>query len=694
MKKLFHSALSMCLIISVISSSVMSTSVMAQGIAIPLGDPPDEIIAAGNDAATGMGEVNAILANKPVDMVALQSALQNVDQSLVNMQSLTAQGLTTEAAASIMAGLQTGLVNAGMVDALQALQDIQNLPADAQAAALKYANQAAADVEEGVMDALEEAGVIDDMGNLQQLYADLVNAQASAKAYIQDQIDALEEEIQDKIQATKNLIESKIKDTVGGIVDIENLIALANMVQFFLQIDLGKLIKDAMSNVVSSMMGQIMKEALKTIMSGLPTNNTIPRMIAATARKMKEIANEVKKVTDLITANMEVIAVDLWGKNINPAMGQINIKIAEGAAQQSQSAASLFDAKHQLETQLVLQKIRARAHKDYHPSTGMCEFGSATKSLAASERKSELAALQLARRSQDRALGKDGSAAAPGNTRDKRSRLRQFREKFCDPRDNNSGLEIMCKHIQNDIDATDDEIGAEEKQRMNKDIDYLRTVDAPWTLEIDFFDGKTTNEEEEVLALAANLYGNMVFYRPNPSALESKEGKENQLRPQQELYLDMRALLAKRSVAENSFNAITSMKAQGSEGSQDGIKGSKEYLTAILEELGISNADDNAAIKEILGDQPSYYAQMEVLTKKIYQSPEFYTNLYDKPANVARKEVALQAIGLMQKFDLFKSYLRQEASMSILLELAVMDLQDESETNINADITKAPNSNQ
>ena len=70
---------------------------------------------------------------------------------------------------------------------------------------------------------------------------------------------------------------------------------------------------------------------------------------------------------------------------------------------------------------------------------------------------------------------------------------------------------------------------------------------------------------------------------------------------------------------------------------------------------------------------------MEILTKKIYQNPDFYTNLYDKPANVERKGVALQAIGLMQKFDLFKSNLRSEASLSVLLELAVIDLQKEVE---------------
>ena len=74
---------------------------------------------------------------------------------------------------------------------------------------------------------------------------------------------------------------------------------------------------------------------------------------------------------------------------------------------------------------------------------------------------------------------------------------------------------------------------------------------------------------------------------------------------------------------------------------------------------------------------------MEVLTKKVYQKPDFYTNLYDTPANVDRKEVAMQAIGLMQKFDIFKSYLRNEASLSVLLEMEVVTLQNEVENEIN-----------
>lgn len=360
----------------------------------------------------------------------------------------------------------------------------------------------------------------------------------------------------------------------------------------------------------------------------------------------------------------------LWEEMILPAMRDMADELSTISTYQTLIIGQFFDAKHQLETQQTLQEIRARAHKDYHPSTGMCEFGSVAKSLAASERKAEFTALTLSQRSQDRSLGAAGTASASSNENDKKSRRAQFAEKFCDVADNNNGLGEMCKH--------DGGAGAVDKERINKDIDYARTVDAQWTLDIDFTDEDLTNEEEEIFALASNLYGHNVA-RVSSDVLEpQKEG----VTPAQLNYVDYRALLAKRSVAENSFNAIVAMKSNG-------LPGSKDYLTAIMEDLGVSKTRETGNPAEtdmdkILGENPSYYAQMEILTKKLYQNPEFYTNLYDKPANIGRKEVALQAIGLMQKFDLFKSNLRSEASLAILLELAVDELQDYAEDENNS----------
>jgi hypothetical protein len=386
------------------------------------------------------------------------------------------------------------------------------------------------------------------------------------------------------------------------------------------------------------------------------------------------------RVRDHMTAErtgMQIwTATIFWEDNILPALMMMADQLTAVAMQQTQIIGSFLDAKHQLETQQVFQRLEAQAHKDYHPSTGMCEFGSISKSLAASERKSELTAIVASARSQDRALGNQNTLAASGQSGDKEGRIKQFREKFCDPRDNNDGLAELCDHDQAPGGtlgaAAPGGIGAPNASasRKNKDIDFIRTVDFPWTLNVDFTDATLTDNEEEVLALAANLYGHDIFQRATPpeSLFSTTTPGAPRINSMQKIYMDMRAVLAKRSVAENSFNAIMSMKAAGT-------PGSRAYMVGLMNELGISSAE----INQLLGPNPSYNAQMEVLTKKIFQSPDFYTNLYETPANVKRKGVAIQAIGLMQKFDLYKSYLRNEASLSVLLELAVQDIQSEVE---------------
>ncbi len=379
-------------------------------------------------------------------------------------------------------------------------------------------------------------------------------------------------------------------------------------------------------------------------------------------------------VKEEFIAHREWIMITLWQDHILPAMMLMAEQLTVVAMQQAEIVGTFLDAKHQLETQRIFQQLQARAHKDYHPSIGMCEFGSSIKSLAASERKGEYNAVLMSQRSMDRQLGNANSSATYGNDLDKEGRLEQFKEKFCDPKDNNDGLGLMCKQK---IDPAPDPDSA-KRERYNKDIDYARTVDFPWTLKIDFTDTDSTKHEEEVLALASNLYAHHVFARPPAKLLEAviDAKAEESMTNMQKRYLDMRSLVAKRSVAENSFNAITTMKSEGT-------AGSKDFLKALLAELGVPNSATNSETEAVLGENPSYYAQMEMLTKKIYQNPDFYTNLYDKPANVNRKNVALQAIALMQKFDMFKSYLRSEASLSILLELAVMELQEEVENEIN-----------
>ncbi len=400
-------------------------------------------------------------------------------------------------------------------------------------------------------------------------------------------------------------------------------------------------------------------------------NDTVYNVSNTETNDSRDIINEF--VTDEFVAHRQWYIAVLWEDNILPAMMLMADQLSAVSMHQTMLIGAMMDGKHQMETQRVLQTIRAKAHKDYHPSNGMCEFGTNVRSLAASERKSELNAHVMSQRSQDRALGNTNVAGASGPDDDFDNRLEQYKRTYCDPMDSNKGLQLLCDH---DGAGAGTAVGATDLRRVNKDVDYVRTVEFPNTLNIDFTDTALQDEEEDIMALASNLYGNVVFSRiVSPERLANVE-KGAALRS---AYIDMRALLAKRSVAENSFNAITSMKAAGT-------AGSNAFLEAILEELGVDSSGTEVT-QSLLGFDPasagtigpSYHAQMELLTKKIYQNPDFYTNLYDKPANVERKKVAMQAIGLMQKFDLYKSYLRNEANLSVLLELAVVDLQEATE---------------
>lgn len=354
-----------------------------------------------------------------------------------------------------------------------------------------------------------------------------------------------------------------------------------------------------------------------------------------------------------------------WQRYMLPSFIQMGVQLGSVGTQQVMIIGMFLDAKEQMETQRLLQELHARANKDYQPSIGMCEFGTRVKSLAASERKGEMNALILSERSLDRFLGNKSTGGFGGTKTDVKIRLSSFKAKYCDSFDNNNGLSFICAGIESSKNPSQ-----AQKNRFNKDINYQRTIENPWTIDVDFTVGGSPSEtEEEIFALSNNLYGFESFGIVDSKKIQNV-ASVNDL---QKAYLDMRAVVAKIKVAENSFNAIVALKSEGT-------VGSKEFLVSYLQELGMPTGDINAFI----GENPSYHAQMEILTKKAYQSPLFYTNLYDKPANVERKGVAMQAIGLMQKFDLLKSNLRTEASLSVLLELSVEQLQKKVEDNIRA----------
>lgn len=337
--------------------------------------------------------------------------------------------------------------------------------------------------------------------------------------------------------------------------------------------------------------------------------------------------------------------------------------------QQAFIVGTMFDAKHQLETQRTFQALQAQAQVDYQPSQSFCRFGTAARSLAHSEQRGRLDAQALNDRQMERHLGSSadgisGTAGSKNSNGDLSARWTEFITTYCDPQDNNyrggsTGLVLACGAGGN---------------RTNHDIDFTRLMEHERTLNVNFANTSINNgisqanhsqDEQDVLAMSSNLYGHRTLARgPDSDHLDNAETAH--------LYLALRAVAAKRNVAENSYNNLVGLRAAGTTNIGSPGKQTRNFLGAVIKELGV--ADDNE-IYQLIGENPSYYAQLEILAKKILQNTDFFTNLYDTPTNIARKSVALKAISMMLDRAIYESEVRQELATSVLLATRLQDEQ-------------------
>lgn len=362
---------------------------------------------------------------------------------------------------------------------------------------------------------------------------------------------------------------------------------------------------------------------------------------------------------------------NLFTDKLEPALKDMSDEFRNMAIYSAVAIGAFLDGQTAEFAQATLQKVNAETMTSYQVSDQICRFGTLSRSLVNSDSKSRAVQLGLMEAIQNRQTLKQnmgsGYAAEEGTTigrsSDKQGRLKQLQKKFCDNPDLNdafngtmssgSGLTVMC---QVTADA-----------QLNRDIDMTRTLAVPNTLEIDFPTSAATlsKDEENVMALGNYLYGHDLGMNLGKSDLASlaTSAKDGQIKK----LMDFRSIVAKRSVAANSFAKLAALKAQGG-------AGTKTYLEAVAKELGLTATKD---IDAVVGPAPSYYAQMEFLTKKLYQSPNFYANLYDSPINVERQQTAMKAIELMQDRDIYESMQRYEMLLSTLLELQVQRQQDD-----------------
>jgi len=374
-----------------------------------------------------------------------------------------------------------------------------------------------------------------------------------------------------------------------------------------------------------------------------------------TGQESDESKTTLGHINEEFIKHREWLVLVVWQDHVLPAMMLMTDQLSAVAMQQVLGIGMLLDAKHQLESQRLIQELHAQAHKDYHPSEQMCQFGTNTRSLAASSSNARFNQIAISARGLQRQLISGDVLTATGKPSDSRSRLAQFRSTYCNPKDNAFGMDLLCG-------------SGGDPERFNRDVAYTQTIGLESTLEIDFTESAATNDEEDVMALMANLYGHEVPLRIAPDAL----GDPNEDLDMAQAYMGYRSIAARRSVAQNAFAAVAGMKAEG----EDQVR---PYMEAVMKEMGMPQEE----IDETLLERPSYHAQMEFLTKTMYQDPRFYSNLYDKPVNIERQNVSMQALDLIQKRDIYNSILRSEAIMSVWLDMEVAEEQDKITNEIN-----------
>lgn len=367
-------------------------------------------------------------------------------------------------------------------------------------------------------------------------------------------------------------------------------------------------------------------------------------------------------INDLINMHENWIIETFFEKFWVKALAELTEYLSVSAMYQIEVIGSFFDARNQLNTTQLYLKLQAEAHRDYRPSDDFCWFGTTARSLSASESRTNLNILALSKYGLGRQLGLKDMASAGGVIIDKTARWQQFVDTYCDPKDNGwerpgTGLERACDH---DGAGGALDMGADDRTRVNNDIDYTRLIEIPRTLDFNFTNtaSPTTPNQEDVIAMSANLYGSTGLSR----GLEFNKIKDYPAA--KSLYMDQRAVAAKRSVAQNAFNTIVSLKSAGTGLDAGAETGS--FIAAVIKGM-MPPLTPNEEIVAIMGENPSYYAQLEIIGKKIYENPDFFTSLYDTTVNVSRKSVAMKGIELMLDRALFESELRQEMMLSVML---------------------------
>lgn len=335
-----------------------------------------------------------------------------------------------------------------------------------------------------------------------------------------------------------------------------------------------------------------------------------------------------------------------WGRGLK----RMALEISTSMQAQASALAPFFDSYSMVQTVRRINVMQAETFQRTKPSVNMCKFPSAGKSLSRLSFSSKANAQIFAKYMQDYDLQHVNSAGGLQAYASEQEYVQKFKDNYCSQNQNGQdGLARFCNNTNGD--------------RVNNDINFPYFFATREGNNIDFTDKADfalgtpdqqvlTDGERDLFYLTHNLF-NSNTGKISETVIKDQDG--------QRLVTDLRSLQAIRNVAKNSFAVLVGNKSGGSS------EGNNVHLVRILQTLGAGNTADYYGTGNGVG--VSYDGAMEALTKKMYQDPGFYANLYDSPENVQRQKAAIKAIQLMQGWDIVKALHRREMLLSMLIEV-------------------------
>lgn len=668
-----------------------------------------------------VGSITSALTAANASLAGAFGGLSNLQAQLTTLGTdFLGQLSNTQLVESLQAGLLplTDIANQIATNLGEPLADVQTLLTNFDLGSINFAqagqliNQVATGVISGPI-----AGVLSalpDLGNLPAI-GDISSVLTSSGITT-----ALNDILASEgIAAVQNAI-AGITSIVGGVAGIVNgataagAAAIANAIAsaapgiaaaFGGTAALAGAIGSAFSGVLSSGLGSIVGSCTSKCDKGGNVQPGVPGASCGSAcvtcntcrAPIKSNHKSIRKfVTDQFKSHQQWFVNVIIRDNVLPALARMTTQFSIIAMQQTDIIGRFFDAKHQLETQRLLQAMSAETYSNFTPPKALCEIGTMKRSLVASSRKSDLAKTVIAQRSLDRFLRSGDVLSYGSSISDKISRRNNFIKKYCNKKDNGNGLAGLCSQtalddhntkitntqsalaaetnpiirtaIQSSLDALNADtpnVESGARERMNKDVNYVAGFDVPQTLKIDFSQAEAANvtpDEEDVFALSANLYAHNVLPAIGDRVLADGNGVPKQAAY---TYLNYRSLAAKRSVAHTSFATIAGFKAEGD-------PEAAPYLKNIAQDLGVPASE----MDNVFGENPSYKRQLGTLASDLYKRNSFYTELIDKPANARRKGVAMRGINLMLEREIYNSALRTQVIFGLALDAMLQEEQD------------------